>query len=498
MAETTAPLLILSQLTHLNFRREILYLTRAMAEACMLAPWLAAWNPLAHRPALLSITSSVFFIILGASYLARSMEALKLKASFRYVVAAGALLVLIIWALDMLAFIPHHWLGWQNFALSLFRSLFGLSNIIPPSLLVILVAIFLWWRGLQLAQKAFSVLDVIIGFRVGILVFALFLLFSPRLVQQVNPFIMAYFFCQLLAIGLTRVETIGDQLGGRRSPFGAWWVIMLALSTSVVILVAGVVYGIVAGIGPENILNIIAPVLGILLLPFIVLIGPLLALAMLLIEPLIKALVTLSDILQNMMAGLQQLINLSNSGQPAQRPVIVEIALQALGVSKGIVVLGITALIIIGVIWAISRSRAQSQVADEEERETVWSAGRWLARLRKRLGQRLKQITNARDILAQFGLEGLFTAITIRRIYAQLQHLAAKRGYPRAPACTPYEYLSALNECFPNCASELSRITQAYVGIRYGELPEHPQELEEIRAAWNHIRASEPQKSPAN
>jgi hypothetical protein len=71
-----------------------------------------------------------------------------------------------------------------------------------------------------------------------------------------------------------------------------------------------------------------------------------------------------------------------------------------------------------------------------------------------------------------------------------MARLAAAQGYPRTPSETPYQYLPSLVRAFPNGEAQTRRITEAYVGVHYGELPETPEDLAAIRAAWAELRAS--------
>ncbi len=480
-----------TSLSQLAPRREILYLMRALAEACVLTPWLTAFA-LFYRPVdMLPVASAAFVVILGVSYLARGMEALHVRARRRRAIAAGVMAAVSLWALHSLALLPSRWPGWRAL-FSALESFVSLSTLVPPGLMVVMVVLVVWWRGLQLANKPLSALDASISFQIGVALFAAFLIISsPQAQAQVNPYIVAFFFCQLLAIGLTRVETIGAQSGGRRSPFGGWWIAALTISTSAVMLMAGVIIGIVTGAGPEYILRLAMPVLAIVLIPLSLVIIPFLMLFGGIIEALSQAMLSLVQTLGEIIARLQALANMSPSAaQPAPRPLIIDIALRAAGASKGALVVILTLLIIAGVLWATGRIRPRRSGDEDEERESIWSAGGWMARLRGRLEQQFKRIANATDILNRFGVSGLFTALTIRRIYAQLQQLAARRGYPRPPALTPYEYTAVLRECFSGYQADLEHITESFVGIRYGELPETPQELADIRAAWERIRNS--------
>ena len=82
----------------------------------------------------------------------------------------------------------------------------------------------------------------------------------------------------------------------------------------------------------------------------------------------------------------------------------------------------------------------------------------------------------------------LFAALTIRRIYAHLGVLAAEQGYPRVPHETPYEYMPTLEQAFPDTRDEVACITEAYVAVHYGEVPERSEDVVAVRDAWERIR----------
>jgi hypothetical protein len=84
-----------------------------------------------------------------------------------------------------------------------------------------------------------------------------------------------------------------------------------------------------------------------------------------------------------------------------------------------------------------------------------------------------------------------FAARTIRRIYAHLSALAAEQGYPRAAYETPYEYLPTLKQAFPENGEDVMCITEAYVAVHYGEVPERLEELVAVQHAWERIREEE-------
>ncbi|HUM72409.1 MAG TPA: DUF4129 domain-containing protein, partial [Chloroflexota bacterium] len=96
-------------------------------------------------------------------------------------------------------------------------------------------------------------------------------------------------------------------------------------------------------------------------------------------------------------------------------------------------------------------------------------------------------------VLGRLGLwRGWYTAVSIRRIYKQMMELAEAHGYPKLETQTPYEYLPTLDQAWPQNRPDTRLITDAYVKVRYGEIPETETEMEAIRQAWRHLQQAKP------
>jgi len=78
-------------------------------------------------------------------------------------------------------------------------------------------------------------------------------------------------------------------------------------------------------------------------------------------------------------------------------------------------------------------------------------------------------------------------ATRIRRIYAQLMDLCAELNSPRPDATTPLEFLPELGKLFSDQTEALRLLTEAYVRVRYGELPENYAEIQAVETAWQAI-----------
>jgi hypothetical protein len=116
------------------------------------------------------------------------------------------------------------------------------------------------------------------------------------------------------------------------------------------------------------------------------------------------------------------------------------------------------------------------------EGQSLWDL--LLEALRGRLRKTTEDLAGFRRLRRA---ERLRAAARIRNIYAELMALCAELGQPRPEAFTPLEYLPYAVEMFPAQGSDLEHITQAYLRVRYGELPETHQEVQVVETAWQQV-----------
>ena len=82
----------------------------------------------------------------------------------------------------------------------------------------------------------------------------------------------------------------------------------------------------------------------------------------------------------------------------------------------------------------------------------------------------MDRLRNLVDLVRRYGVGAqLLAAISIQNIYANISRLALERGYQRPPSLPPDGYLPMLLEAFPGCEADLSRITDAYMRVEYGD-----------------------------
>ena len=462
-------------------RRELVFLALGTMDVCIITPVYAALlAPLINvKP--LGMVLALLAAILLVHYLARLSFSVPLDPTWRSVFIGLAMLVTGLLAVHQVLY-PQmslwrlRWLG--GVLQSLRQYLFA------QDLLVFFLAVFLWWRGLVLAQRRLVSASVAFRFRLGVVLLAATSgIAGSALSWPYHHVVFLFFFASLLGIALARAEEVGQQYGGRQSPFSMSWLATLVAASTVVLVMAAGLTSLLTG---ETIGRILTPVLRVLQILLFVVIYIFAWLAQLVLEPLLA-------ILQQYEIGraLEDVIDRLNfpapptEGNPPSDPLFTPDQLAAMRLLAAVAAAAVVLLI---VAISLYRLRARSPHPSNEERESVWEGVQLRDGLGKLLRRGRRRLSGMADALSHSYLRQVFAALTIRRIYAHLASLAAKEGYPRARDETPYDYLPTLKTAFPESRREVTQITESYVAVHYGELPERQEDLSAIRSAWQEIQ----------
>ena len=293
--------------------------------------------------------------------------------------------------------------------------------------------------------------------------------------------VFLFFFASLLGIALARAQEVSQQYGGQ-SPFDLGWLATLLTATTVVLLMAAGVTSLLTG---ETIGRVLTPVLRVLQILLFVVIYVLAWMAQLVIEPLLA-------FLQRYEIGraLDEIIGEWEVPPPTGdtsniQPVFTP---EQLATTRLVVALMAAALALVVVAISLYRLRAGSVEPSDEVRESVWEGVHLRTGLGKLLERGQRRLNTVTKTLSNSYLGRAFAALTIRRIYAHMAFLAAKQGYPRARNETPYDYLATLKRAFPESWQEVTQITESYVAVHYGELPEREADLSAVRSAWKRVQ----------
>lgn len=349
---------------------------------------------------------------------------------------------------------------------------------------------FTWWRGLSLTKRQVDFKASGLRLRVGGLILAPVVVGIGMLPggPPALPFVLLFFLFGLMTVALTRAEEIAMDQTGHSYPMQPRWVAAVFVSSLLTVLIAGVTAAALSGEGLVRILEWMEPLWQAMRLLATVVVVMVSYAAVFLMAPLVW-----------LLRRLAQRFNLVPPPEPGQEVGPVETgpmdinemieALERPGI-PGWVNQALVLLIIAGVLLLLYAAFARYF----RERVVVYGSGE---RAGTATGDQETGVSLGERIRRRLGLwRRRRAAASIRRIYGQMCGAASTAGYPRAPAETPYEYLTALKEAWPEGTAETGLITRAYVNVRYGELPETKEELDEINAAWLRLQEAQRPEPP--
>jgi hypothetical protein len=462
-------------------RRELIFLALGTMDVCVSVPLIAVLLQYITPVEPLPLTAIVLGVILAIHYLARLALWISLRPRIRISLLGLGILGSVLLTVHQLLYAEtSFWnLAWLG---SIFSGL--KREELSQDVFLFLLVLFLWWRGLVLAQRRLDSESVSFRFRLGVVLIAVTTGLSNLVLSWPHyHFVFIFFFASLLGMALARAEEVGQQYGGSHLPFDLGWLTTLVFASLFVLLLA---VGLAALLTGENIGRLLRPlweVFAVVLIGVGYVLGWIAQLIIMWLWPLLQ-------FLADKLSGSEFLIELPEAPMlvPEPREPLLTVEQQELTRAAGKI--GGALLLILLVVLTLQRLRMREGQRRDEVRESVWKGANLSDRLRDLLLRGRKGLGDMADALSRTLLGRLFVALTIRRIYALLGALAEEQGYPRVPHETPYEYLPTLDKAFPGSGADVTRITEAYVGVHYGELPERPEELEVIQAAWERIQAA--------
>lgn len=466
-----------------QLRRELVFLALASMEACIIAPLVTALVALLTplQPSPLLITGIFLGALLIVHYIVRASLQFPLNPILRSsLLGLGMLLSGLLLVHQLLYAQTSLWdLTWLATA---FRNL-QTDELLSFDAAIFLFAQFIWWRGIILAQRRLESDTVVARFRSGIVMLAITTMVSGFLLPSTpHQFVFAFFFVSLLGIVLARAEEVGQQYGGSQAPFNLGWLAMVVAVTLTVLILAA---GAATLLTDRNVSRFLAPIWEVQRIIFTFLAYVTLFVVSWVGRGIIEFLESIVGDLDT--RGIEAALtppdmgSIETLGESAFTP-------EQLALTKAVGVIFVLLIVLLLIVSSMRRLRARAGRRRDEYRESVWEGMNVRNSLRdlwddgrRRLGEISNQLSHSR-----FGQ--IFAALTIRRIYAHMSALAAELGHPRALHETPYEYQPTLEQAFPDSHTEVAQVTQAYVAVHYGQVPDRLADLQIVRAAWEHIQ----------
>jgi hypothetical protein len=355
----------------------------------------------------------------------------------------------------------------------------GLVKLDPGAVLVVFFVVWMWWRGLSLSRNDIRPIVAWRRFELGLSFFMAYLFIAVRANFILPGFgiMVLFLFSGLLSVIFARVSYVGITKGVQKNPFDLRWLLSVGGILSATVLLAGLAGGLLSGqyrlvldFLTEAVKFMIALAIFVLGIP-----GLLISVAL---GPLVPWLRSLLHPLQNNSSQTSPLQNLypfyPDQGQVVNLPAILQT----------VIFWGLILVIVIGLMLRARKAFGGRQLDEPDEPESLLKKGEARDLLRKALRNALegaaRRLRPARRVLI---------AARIRRIYAQLLDLCEELNLPRRPQQTPLEFLPEMGKLFTAQIEDLEMITQAYVRIRYGELPESQGEVAAIEKAWQNVQA---------
>lgn len=468
------------------FQREMIYVSWSIMEIALIAPISAALMPWAESWPVSQIFLWLLLLMLLPFNMIRLMSLASLQSSTQRNVIALSLALLLFTSLPVLLYestsiFDFRWMK------EFYTNIAADENAAwTRDLSIILVTILVWWRGIRLAARGFSVSQTGLRLRLGGLVLAPLTIWAGvSRIWNATPFVLLFFAAALTAVALIRADEIERDQSGKSASLNPQWLAVVLSATLITIAVSGSFAAVISGDTALIVAGWLAPLF--LALSFLgASVGGLISY---LSHPLLILLGYFIEWLTRLFGGFmatalsQELeiatVDIATAEATAEIADAVERSMDPVRVTW---LLLIVALVLV-VSLALSRLYQQASLAAAgSERTSSWH--RIEGKTRAPLGQRILQGLGL--------LRNWRAAASIRRVYQEMCASAEASGYPRGESETPYEYLTSLGMVWPQNSEESALITTAYVRVRYGEYPETKEELDLIMDAWDRLKHTEP------
>ena len=338
----------------------------------------------------------------------------------------------------------------------------------------ILLLLLIIYRGLTLAHAPLQLQTTQSSFQLGLLMLLTFGMLAgwSRPAQAILT-TYGFLFFAIIALSTARISTLSSLRGGRLPPLHSGWLVGIMAISALVVGAAVALGWFATNVAADAIVWLYSILATAALVVAMVVLSPVIFLIYLL-EPAFRALLaTLANAagVANL-TGLVETVGSVLGIQPEWVAVATQLARPGLLIGTLVVVL---ILVLAAAVWRPWQRRLLEEAPGSSLPLRV--ALRFPKLFLNRLSGRLP--SGGR----------LLAAARIRWVYAQLMDLCVRLGKPRRPSATPLEFLPQAQTLFPGEEETLTLLTQSYLRVRYGELPETYAEVQTVLLGWERVKA---------
>lgn len=364
----------------------------------------------------------------------------------------------------------------------------GLIELDPGAVLVVIVCLWMWWRGIGLARTMIGPVVVWGRFWFGLIMLVIYMLIIDRVTHASPGFLPFFWFLLsgLLALVIGRVAFISLFHGSYKNPLGRSWLATITAAVTGFVGLAMLLASLLTGQFRPLLEQLTVALRWMLVVVLFVASIPWLILSVFLF-PLLGL---IRDALPAPSATPTPTPQVPYPDiSPSLQPVLPPQG-QSFILPQTIVTLIFWSIVLLLVLVYFAKARRENlriRYKSFEDPELLLDRDALLRQMRNSLRQQARQMFDGLNNRLRGRRH--YAAQLVRQIYAQLLELAQEIDQPRPSSSTPLEFLPVLELAMPGLGSELELITRAYVRVRYGEIPETPAELEALRSAWQQIEA---------
>jgi hypothetical protein len=461
--------------------RELAVLGVMVMELTWMVPWYRSLSAGTYGASPVRVFLVLGSLMLSAHLVVRLMNFLYLRLDLRRVILAILLSLSFLVGLKLLLYGGETIAFWELINRPL-KAFSGFTSIIPDEFVVAVWVLIVVWRGLAIAQARVGPVLVKREFQLGVIMFVTFVFINTLATGETpGSLLYVFLFAGLVAMGSARISVLKTLRGGENSPFDRRWLLGIVAATLMVVGLAAVVANLTSDrfLFVERIITLILRAFAILMA---VVIAPVVYLMLYLLRNL-RAPPEFATRILTVLEGLR-----STLMELATRFGVRFDFLAWLANLRPYLLWGFIFVIGILILAGVSRWWLKELEKARVDHQTILGPGDFFRLFGEAMKNRFAQLAEGLANLASLrDRQRWLAAARIRRIYIELMELSEELDVIRAEAQTPLEFLPVLRGLFPGCEEDLNVITQAYLRVRYGELPETRTEVDQVESAWERV-----------